>query len=238
MLAYALSSLPFQDLDTFRTVVEINVSFSSLPFSPLLLMSLASLTLQLYLPCLSPFLPPLNPAQLVGTFNVSRLVAARLVRDVPKPIAAPDSSTLDRGVIINTASAAGLEGQAGQAAYGSSKAGVIGLGLPMARWVRVRRARRLRVGMGSNIDEALMNRRFPFPFFSPFFFLFFSLFFSLFSSFPFSFSPATTDFSSRFHRDLAWYGIRVMTLAPALVRNFPSPYTYMYQPQISARAPY
>jgi hypothetical protein len=41
--------------------------------------------------------------QLIGTFNVSRLTAARLVRDAPKPIPKPDESTLDRGVIINTA---------------------------------------------------------------------------------------------------------------------------------------
>ncbi len=38
-----------------------------------------------------------------------------------------------RGVIINTASVAGYEGREGQAAYASSKAGVIGLTLPMAR---------------------------------------------------------------------------------------------------------
>ena len=38
-----------------------------------------------------------------------------------------------RGVIINTASVAGYEGQVGQAAYASSKAGVIGLTLPAAR---------------------------------------------------------------------------------------------------------
>jgi NAD(P)-dependent dehydrogenase (short-subunit alcohol dehydrogenase family) len=40
---------------------------------------------------------------LVGTFNVSRLTAARLVRDAPKPIPKPNASTQNRGVIINTA---------------------------------------------------------------------------------------------------------------------------------------
>ena len=35
--------------------------------------------------------------------------------------------TAERGVIINTASVAGFEGQIGQAAYGSSKGGVIAL---------------------------------------------------------------------------------------------------------------
>lgn len=68
---------------------------------------------------------------LVGTFNVARLVAARLVRDVPKPAAKATAES--RGVIILVSSAAGLEGQIGQAAYGSSKAGVVGLALPMAR---------------------------------------------------------------------------------------------------------
>lgn len=48
---------------------------------------------------------------LVGTFNVSRLVAARIVKDMPNPVPKPTEATRDAGVIINTASAAGLEGQ-------------------------------------------------------------------------------------------------------------------------------
>jgi NAD(P)-dependent dehydrogenase (short-subunit alcohol dehydrogenase family) len=39
----------------------------------------------------------------------------------------------ERGVIINTASIAAEDGQAGQAAYASSKAGIVGLTLPVAR---------------------------------------------------------------------------------------------------------
>lgn len=39
----------------------------------------------------------------------------------------------DRGVIINTASVAAEDGQIGQAAYSASKAGVVGLTLPVAR---------------------------------------------------------------------------------------------------------
>jgi NAD(P)-dependent dehydrogenase (short-subunit alcohol dehydrogenase family) len=39
----------------------------------------------------------------------------------------------ERGVIINTSSVAALEGEAGQAAYSASKAGVIGMTLPIAR---------------------------------------------------------------------------------------------------------
>ncbi|MGW0704450.1 SDR family NAD(P)-dependent oxidoreductase [Streptomyces sp. NPDC002643] len=38
-----------------------------------------------------------------------------------------------RGVIVNTASAAAYEGQVGQAAYASSKGGIVGLTLPAAR---------------------------------------------------------------------------------------------------------
>ena len=39
----------------------------------------------------------------------------------------------ERGVIVNTASVAAFDGQIGQAAYGASKAGVVGLTLPAAR---------------------------------------------------------------------------------------------------------
>jgi NAD(P)-dependent dehydrogenase (short-subunit alcohol dehydrogenase family) len=39
----------------------------------------------------------------------------------------------ERGVIVSTASVAAFEGQIGQAAYASSKAGVVGLTLPAAR---------------------------------------------------------------------------------------------------------
>ena len=38
-----------------------------------------------------------------------------------------------RGVIINTASIAGLEGQTGQIAYSASKGGIIGMTVPAAR---------------------------------------------------------------------------------------------------------
>ena len=39
----------------------------------------------------------------------------------------------DRGVIINTASAAAQDGQVGQASYAASKAAVVGMTLPIAR---------------------------------------------------------------------------------------------------------
>ncbi|MBI5446200.1 MAG: SDR family NAD(P)-dependent oxidoreductase [Deltaproteobacteria bacterium] len=64
---------------------------------------------------------------LIGTFNVMRLVAAEMIKNEP----APPSG--ERGVIVNTASIAAFEGQMGQAAYAASKAGVVGLTLPVAR---------------------------------------------------------------------------------------------------------
>jgi len=39
----------------------------------------------------------------------------------------------ERGVIINTGSVAGIDGQVGQAAYSASKGGIIGMTLPVAR---------------------------------------------------------------------------------------------------------
>ncbi len=62
---------------------------------------------------------------LVGTFNSIRLVATRM--------AALAALGGERGVIVNTASVAAFDGQAGQAAYAASKAGVVGMTLPIAR---------------------------------------------------------------------------------------------------------
>lgn len=63
---------------------------------------------------------------LVGTFNMSRLAAAAMSDNTPE-------STGERGVLINTASVAAYDGQIGQAAYAASKAGVVGMTLPIAR---------------------------------------------------------------------------------------------------------
>lgn len=68
---------------------------------------------------------------LVGSFNVSRLVAASIARRVASEN--DNSKNADNGVIINTASIAAFDGQVGQASYASSKAGVVGLTLPLAR---------------------------------------------------------------------------------------------------------
>ena len=62
-----------------------------------------------------------------GTFNVCRLTAAEMLKNDP---IGPDG---ERGVIVNTSSMAGIEGQMGQSAYAASKAGIIGLILPMTR---------------------------------------------------------------------------------------------------------
>jgi NAD(P)-dependent dehydrogenase (short-subunit alcohol dehydrogenase family) len=62
---------------------------------------------------------------LIGTFNVLRLAAERIV--ATEPIDG------ERGVIVNTASAAAFDGQIGQAAYSASKGGVVGMTLPLAR---------------------------------------------------------------------------------------------------------
>jgi NAD(P)-dependent dehydrogenase (short-subunit alcohol dehydrogenase family) len=61
-----------------------------------------------------------------GTFNVIRLVA-EVLRD------GPPGPSGERGVIVNTASAAAFDGQIGQAAYSASKGAVVAMTLPIAR---------------------------------------------------------------------------------------------------------
>jgi NAD(P)-dependent dehydrogenase (short-subunit alcohol dehydrogenase family) len=63
---------------------------------------------------------------LIGTFNVLALAAEAIAQTEP-------DADGQRGVIVNTASVAAFEGQVGQAAYSSSKGGVVGLTLPAAR---------------------------------------------------------------------------------------------------------
>jgi len=63
---------------------------------------------------------------LLGTFNVVRLAAARMSKNQP-------NEENERGVIVNTASAAAFEGQIGQCAYSASKGGVVSMTLPIAR---------------------------------------------------------------------------------------------------------
>lgn len=62
---------------------------------------------------------------LVGVFNVMRVAVAAMLRN--------EMRDGERGVVVNTASIAASEGQVGQAAYSASKAGVVGMALPIAR---------------------------------------------------------------------------------------------------------
>lgn len=63
---------------------------------------------------------------LVGSFNMIRVAAVQMAQQAP-------NADGERGVLINTASVAAFEGQIGQAAYSASKAGVVGMTLPIAR---------------------------------------------------------------------------------------------------------
>ena len=63
---------------------------------------------------------------LVGTLNVIRLAVEQMMNNTP-------GAEGEKGVIINSASIAAFEGQIGQAAYSASKAGIVGMTLPIAR---------------------------------------------------------------------------------------------------------
>ena len=63
---------------------------------------------------------------LIGSFNLLRLAANEMQKNTP-------NADGERGVVINTASVAAYDGQIGQAAYAASKAGVVGMTLPVAR---------------------------------------------------------------------------------------------------------
>ena len=63
---------------------------------------------------------------LLGTYNASRLFAAACAKLDPLEDG-------ERGVMLFTASVAAYDGQVGQQAYSASKAGLVGMTLPMAR---------------------------------------------------------------------------------------------------------
>ena len=77
---------------------------------------------------------------LIGTFNVVRLAAAR--------IATADPVDGERGVIVNTASVAAFDGQIGQAAYAASKGGVAAMTLPVARELAAAQIRVMTIAPG------------------------------------------------------------------------------------------
>lgn len=63
---------------------------------------------------------------LIGTFDIIRQAATVMSRNEP-------DANGQRGAIVNLASVAAFDGQIGQTAYSASKAGVVGLTLPLAR---------------------------------------------------------------------------------------------------------
>src|SRR5262245_53014004 len=63
---------------------------------------------------------------LIGTFLCDKAAASHMQHNAP-------NADGERGVIIHTSSVAAFEGQIGQAAYSATKAGVMGMTLPMAR---------------------------------------------------------------------------------------------------------
>jgi NAD(P)-dependent dehydrogenase (short-subunit alcohol dehydrogenase family) len=63
---------------------------------------------------------------LIGTFNVMRYAASAISKTEPL-------ADGERGVMVNTASVAALDGQIGQISYSASKGGVVGMTLPAAR---------------------------------------------------------------------------------------------------------
>ncbi|MEM5383290.1 SDR family NAD(P)-dependent oxidoreductase [Paraburkholderia phymatum] len=103
---------------------------------------------------------------LIGTFNVLRLAAAAMARQEPREGG-------ERGVIVNAASIAAFDGQIGQAAYSASKAGVVGMTLPIARELARSGIRVMTVapgifrtpmveGMAQEVQESLASNV-PFP---------------------------------------------------------------------------
>lgn len=103
---------------------------------------------------------------LLGSFNMIRLAAAEMAAQSPL-------ADGERGVIINTASVAAFDGQMGQAAYAASKAGIVGMTLPIARDLSRNGIRVMTIapgifetpmllGMPSEVQDAL-GKMVPFP---------------------------------------------------------------------------
>jgi NAD(P)-dependent dehydrogenase (short-subunit alcohol dehydrogenase family) len=103
---------------------------------------------------------------LIGVFNMIRLAAEAMSRNTP-------NSEGERGVLISTASVAAFEGQIGQAAYSASKAGIVGMTLPIARELAPMGIRVMAIapgifetpmlkGMSQEVQDSL-GRSIPFP---------------------------------------------------------------------------
>jgi NAD(P)-dependent dehydrogenase (short-subunit alcohol dehydrogenase family) len=104
---------------------------------------------------------------LTGTFNVIRFAALAMSENAPE-------ASGERGVIVNTASGAAWQGQVGQAAYSASKAGVMGLTLPVARDLAEYGIRVVTIapglfdtsmvaGLPENVSQSIINRMILFP---------------------------------------------------------------------------
>lgn len=103
---------------------------------------------------------------LIGTMNVISLAAEKMISNAP-------NKDGEKGVVVNTASVAAFDGQIGQAAYSASKAGVVGMTLPVAREFADYGIRVMTIapgifdtpmlqGLPENVKEAL-NNMVPFP---------------------------------------------------------------------------
>ncbi len=86
---------------------------------------------------------------LIGSFNVLSQFAARAIT--------VDPSGEERGVIVNTASVAAFDGQIGQVSYAASKAGVVGMTLPVARDLAQHRIRVMTIAPGIFLTPMLMG---------------------------------------------------------------------------------
>jgi len=86
---------------------------------------------------------------LIGTFTMISKFAARL--SAAEPVGE------ERGVIVNTASVAAYDGQIGQVAYASSKAGVVGMTLPVARDLAQHKIRVMTIAPGIFLTPMLMG---------------------------------------------------------------------------------
>jgi NAD(P)-dependent dehydrogenase (short-subunit alcohol dehydrogenase family) len=87
-----------------------------------------------------------------GTFNVTRLAAAAMAANLP-------DADGQRGVVVNTGSLAGLDGQAGQIAYAAAKAAVLGMTLPLARDLAVLGVRVCGIAPGTIGTDVMLSAR-------------------------------------------------------------------------------
>jgi NAD(P)-dependent dehydrogenase (short-subunit alcohol dehydrogenase family) len=100
-------------------------------------------------PCSLEHFRAIVEVNLIGTFNVLRLAAARMIANEPV-----DG---ERGVVVMTASVAAFEGQIGQVCYSSSKAGVVGMTITAARDLASKLVRVCTIAPGT-FDTPLLGR--------------------------------------------------------------------------------